>query len=329
MKVKKGLNIVLTLFLVLLFLLVNVRVRAESVRITIPEEIGISSNWITLGEIATITGIKGGKLEELKSIRLGKAVLPGYARQIQRAQIELHLKNEDFSLKDIKLDCPNRILVKTKSRKLSREKLVEDAKEYLNHLLEYPEDRTIISLRHNPPEILLPDRDYIIEYEFTKGGKEIGNITLQTLIKIDDLVYKRIFLSFEVLVKHQVYVAKRPLSIGERVTGDDFYLDYRGLSNYPGEIITDLDTPMVKYGVIKAPIPRGGILTTYYLNMPDIIRAGDEVQAEIIVGGIKVTTMVKARQSGKMGEYITVENVNTGYRFKAQIVNSHLVKLKK
>src|SRR5690554_2200320 len=117
MKCFKRLNIVL-LFLFVLVVLASSRVDASQIRISIPENTGISSEWITLGEIADISGVSGEKLASLQAINLGKAVFPGYSREIYRGQIELVLKNEGFSLDEIILDCPERITVETKSRKI-------------------------------------------------------------------------------------------------------------------------------------------------------------------------------------------------------------------
>ena len=51
------------------------------------------------------------------------------------------------------------------------------------------------------------------------------------------------------------------------------------------------------------------------------------VQAEVIIGNMRVSAMVRARQNGKYGDYITVENIGTGQRFKAQVISSYLVRI--
>lgn len=319
-------NIIKTI-IILIILLSNTMLGAEGIKIIIPGEVEVRENWITLGEIATITGVTGEKLDDLRAVRLGKAVLPGYTREVYQEQIKVLLKNEGFSPEDIIIDSPNRIRVRTRSIELSVEDLLDEAKSYLNGILEYPSEKTIIRLRHSPPDLVLPDRDYEIEFKLSNANNLIGNTSLQALILIDGIVYRTIFLSFEILVKEQVYVARRPISIGEKIKGEDFYLDYRPLSNYYGELINNLDIPLVTHGVVKTRIPKEGILTSYHLRMPDIIKNGDLVQAEVIIGNIKVTTIVRARQSGKFGDYINVENRESGHRFKAQIINSNLVRV--
>lgn len=266
-------------------------------------------------------------MAELQAISLGKAVLPGYSLEIPRQQIELILQGQGLGGKDFKLDIPERVLVRTTSRRLAGEQLINKAKEYLIGLIDYPAERIVIRARFIPPEIVLPDRDYDLRFEIPGGTKLRGAVSLQALIIIDELAYQKVFLGFEILVKHQVYIARRPIKIGEKLVQVDFYQDYRELGDFRGDLITDWRVALVQDGVVKLAIPQGGILTSYYLSLPDLIRAGEQIQAELVFGNVQVKTMVRARQSGKKGQYITVENLKTGHKFKAQVINANLVRL--
>jgi flagella basal body P-ring formation protein FlgA len=99
------------------------------------------------------------------------------------------------------------------------------------------------------------------------------------------------------------------------------------LSNINGELINRWDNPLFIDGVVVIPIAKGDLLTTYYLQKPVLISWGDEVQAEVVVGNVRIKTTVKAYQSGKKGDFIMVENKISGYRFKAMVINSNLVRV--
>lgn len=326
MRLIKRFSIFFLLFLVFL-LLFDGRAGAKPIRISIPEKTGVNSDWIILGEIATISGANAEELAALQVVRLGKAVFPGYSRDIYREQIELVLKNEGFSLEEIVLDCPARIIVETRSRKIAGPDLVEAAKKHIIAALYYPAEQIIVRTRQEVPEIVLPDRDYQLKFEGLPGGNRLGNLTLQAHIIIDDLVYRRVYLPFEVLVKQEVYLATRPIGVGETIRPEDFIRTEIALGSISGDLITDLENPLVRYGIVRTPIPQDAVLTSRYLRMPDLIKAGDEVQAEVIIGNMRVSAMVRARQNGKYGDYITVENIGTGQRFKAQVISSYLVRI--
>ncbi len=302
-------------------------VSAETINIKIPREVTISSDWITLGGIAEFEGISEEDLLKLKTIRISRTLLPGYTKSIPRGQIELLIENEGFNLSDFNLDIPGLINVKTATRWLSKAEIIEKAKDYLIDYLGYPVDKLVIEQRFSPPELALPNKEYQIEFEITPGTNRSGNISMQAHILVDNMIYKKLYLGFNVKVIREVYIAKRAIAVGEKIRQDDFYLDVRGLDNFRGDLILDFNNSIILDGVVNIPINKEGILTSYHLTIPDIVFPGDQLQAEIIVGNIQITIMVKARRTGKKGEYITVENINNGHRFQAQIINSHLVRL--
>lgn len=314
------------LVLILSFLVILISGVKADISITIPETVTINSSWIELGDIAEIRGVSGEEFERLASLKIARAVLPGYTRTIPAEQIIILIENEGFLSKNMEINIPDFVYVSSAGRILSEEEMLKQAEDFLYSSLGDQADKLVIRPRFIPPEIILPDKDYRLEYEYS-GANRAGNVSLQLSVIVDDVLYKKLFLGFEVLIEKEVFVAKRPVSAGEKISADDFYLATRKLGAYRGELIQDLNNQLVKDGVVNIEIPKDGILTTYYLKLPVIVHSGDILQAEVVIGSIKVSTVVTARQSGKKGDYITVENNDTGHRFKAQIINSHLVRL--
>lgn len=314
------------LVLILSFLIILINGVKADISITIPERVTINSSWIELGEIAEIRGASGDELKRLADIKIARALLPGYTRTVPVEQIILLIENEEFSARDMAINIPEFVYVSSAGRILDEKEMLEKAELFLYNSLGNPADKVLIKPRFIPPEIILPDKDYSLDYEFS-GTNRVGNVSLLLSVIVDDVLYKKVFLGFELMIEKEVYIAKRSISIGEKIREDDFYLSTREVANYRGELIQNLNNQLVKDGVVNIEIPQDGVLTTYYLKLPTIVHSGDILQAEIIIGSISVSTVVKARQSGKKGDYITVENNETGHRFKAQIISSHLVRL--
>lgn len=316
-------KIIILLLFFLIFLSNGVK---ADISITIPEAVIINSSWIELGEIAEISGASEEELNKLESIMVARALLPGYTRTVPAEQILLLIENEGFSSRSMEINMPDIIYVSTASKVLDKKELLEQAEDFLCNSLENSFDKILIKPRFCPPEIVLPDSDYRLEFEYS-GTNRLGNVSLLLTIIVDESIYKKVFLGFEVMVEKEVFIAKRPIFIGEKIIEDDFYLTTRKIAYFRGELIQDFNNRLVKDGIVNIQIPQDAVLTTYYLKLPIIVHSGDILQAEIISGPISVSTVVKARQSGKKGDFITVENYETGHRFKAQIINSHLVRL--
>lgn len=318
-------NICLTLITVVLVF--NPVIQGKEIRISVPEILEISTPWIRLGDIARIEGLSGNKLKNVKDIILGKAMLPGYTRQVSRDHIKLLLQKAGLSLNNTQLDIPVYVKIKTASKILKKEELIDFAKSYLRHMIDYPPQMINIRARYMPPDITLPDRIYILKAKIPDKKDFTGNVPVQVLIVIDENIYKKVYMSFEITREYRVYAAKRTINTGEKIKREDFYQTSKHLTGISGDLITDWDNSLIRDGVVRIQIPKEGVLTDYYLTLPDVIENGDIVQVEIITGNIKVSTTVKARQSGKKGEYIIVENIKTGYKFKARVINSHLVRM--
>ncbi|MTI58811.1 MAG: flagellar basal body P-ring formation protein FlgA [Firmicutes bacterium] len=315
------------IIIVIIFVLVLCGTVEASVIITIPDRVVINKSWIELGDIATIKGLAGEDLMKLSSIKLGKATLPGYSREIPRGQLILLLKDNDLSISDIDLVMGESVIVETISYQVSSKKILAQAKEYLLKSLTYPPERITIREKFIPPNIVVPAKNYQLEFVIPGDKSLNGDISLQVKIIIDGAVYKNIFVRLQVSILQDVFIAKRRILRGEKISESDFSLETREVGDFRGDLITDLDSPLVEYGKVSKYIPEGTVLTSDYLDLPIIVKVGDEIVAEIKMGAIIVTTKVEARQRGKKGEYIIVENLKTGRRFKAMIINPHLVRL--
>lgn len=325
--INRNLYRLLILFILMVTLVFNSGVKAGTIKIIIPEYVEVSDSRITLGDIARIEGVEGEKLAEIASVDLGQALLPGYEREIPRELISLAIQQKGYSPASFTLHMPYKVTVKTASRRVSSDTIIAFARDYLKEKVNCPAGRVEIIPRFNPPDLIIPDRNYSLEIDLMGQQELKGNVSLRVLLKIDGQVYKRVYLGFEVKLLQEVFVAKRNIKKGERLVRDDFSIETREIGSFRGELITDFNNRLVKEGIVNIPITRGSILTSYYLIIPDIVSFGDVLKAEVIVGNIRVSTLVKARENGKKGEYILVENLKTGYRFKAQVINSHLVRV--
>ncbi len=297
------------------------------IKIKLSEKVEINQPWIMLGDIAEIKGLEGVELEKLKSIKLGKAPAPGYEREISRQLISLYLQDTGYKTSEFKLEMPPQTIVATVWQEISPEELISFAQEYINKQLEFEYENFKIISRFTPAVLRIPDTDYSLKATMNNLEKLPGDISTEIQVYIGDKVIKRVYLSFTVKVIEEVFIAKRNILKGEKIKREDFKKEVRELGDLRGEFIRDFNDPLIKDGLINIPIGSGDVLTDFYLEKPLLISWGDEVQAEVIIGNIRVTTMVKARQSGKKGDYIMVENPESGHRFKAQVVNSHLVRL--
>lgn len=312
----------------LLVLLVIYPVQAEGIVISIPDQVLVSGPRILLGDIAQIKGVTGTGLESIGKLDLGKSPLPGYSRHLNRELIRLLLQQEGLQPGEIKLDVSRTFTVKTRSKEINSDQLLEFAKKYVKSRAAREEDKVKISFNFYPEKVIIPDTEYRLEVANNRNDRNLrGRISLPVIIKTNGERWKQIYIGMEISVNRKVYVARKDIERGGVLKKEDFELMERELNNFRGELITVWEHPLIEEGVVDRPIKQGDILTTAYLKKPFLISWGEKIRAEVIVGGVRVRTAVKACNRGKKGDYITVENLKSGERFKARVISSHLVRI--
>ncbi len=69
------------------------------------------------------------------------------------------------------------------------------------------------------------------------------------------------------------------------------------------------------------------ILMKNYLAEPKLVHRNDQVTIEVFAGSIHVQTLGKAQSDGVKGEWIWVENLSSGKKVKAQVIDVGLVRI--
>src|SRR6056297_2533140 len=112
------------LFVIVVLMLLST-VNVFAIEITIPQQVKVNYGKITLGEVAKIRGENNNIIEAIKDVELDTAPSPGYSSRLSRELIRLVLKNKGYNLENIKLNIPQVFTVKTKTKVISKDMLVD------------------------------------------------------------------------------------------------------------------------------------------------------------------------------------------------------------
>ncbi|MGM0410875.1 MAG: flagellar basal body P-ring formation chaperone FlgA [Bacillota bacterium] len=320
---KKFYQIILIILLFIVF--VSPSVFSAKV-ISIDSEVSANGEWIKLGDIAEISGFSDNVKNELKEINLEKAPRPSYEKRITKQLVKLILKDKDYEVKEIEFNMPEQIKVKALSQKISESEIENFVKKYVKDKIDYDYEKIEIDISSLSSEIIIPASDYSLAVNREKNNYR-GNYSLPVDIMINGDSYKRLYVNLRTSIYRKAFEAKKTMYKGNKISKNDFELKTKDITKIDAPLIDDWDNSLVKDGKLTKTISNGEVLTAEYLEKPIIIKYGDEVQAEVIIGGIKVTAMVKAKERGKKGDKIKVENINSEKEFKAEIINNRLVRL--
>jgi len=66
-------------------------------------------------------------------------------------------------------------------------------------------------------------------------------------------------------------------------------------------------------------LPAGTILTSDAIQQPTIVQAGQTVSVDVQSGGVDISILATADQSGRIGDTILMTNRSSGKRFSALV----------
>ncbi|MFW6386441.1 MAG: flagellar basal body P-ring formation chaperone FlgA [Bacillota bacterium] len=311
-------------------MLLALPVAAENVKIILQGESEVDSTRIRLGDVARIEGA-GEKLKELlAALELDKAAPPGYSRKINRSLIKLLLANSELvannelEYENISYGGESTVRVHTSSRAVTGEEIENFIRQ---EIAAGPEEELEVELKGDIGDIILPDGEYSLKI----GGEEKisrGRNTLRLLVYSGEEVYKRIFITCNVGVKKDVFIAREDLGRGVNVNKSDFE-NKKELITTGEEIIDSWDETGSDDYILRQGLKKGEVLTREHLELPVLIDRSQMVKLEVISGNVRVHAEVEALQRGRAGETIRVKNLATDRRLQAEVISDELVRIEK
>ncbi|HMA60044.1 MAG TPA: flagellar basal body P-ring formation chaperone FlgA [Halanaerobiales bacterium] len=310
-----------------IMLIISITVPLSAFEVIIEKEVRIKEESIKLGKIAEFNEITAAEEKMINEIDLGKAPLPGYKKYINKALVKLMLKKQGFKTDEFRLNFPEQIIVRREAKQIEAEKIKEFLKKKLNSILRDNSDKFTIEVNLRREKITIPKQAYSLEI-LENRDIEPGQMTIPVAINIAGKEYKRFYIPVNIKVYKEAYVAKKYISQGTKLKRDDFVYKMVEVDSIEDEKFVKKGSNIFTQNIeLSYSLKQGDILKKNNYNTPYLINWGDRVQAKIIVGDVELTLMVVARERGKQGQYINVENPKNRYKFQAKVISPQLVEL--
>jgi flagella basal body P-ring formation protein FlgA len=299
----------------------------KAFEINVDKEVYVKDSNILLKDIAEFNNIRENDLKNIQDLDLGQSPLPGYKKYINKELIKLLIKKLGYKSNQYTLNVPNQLVVRRKARQINSDDIEKHLKKYLADVLENVTDEYAIKVNFRQKQITIPDKHYSIKII---GDREIksGKMTVPTAVIIDNNEYKRFYVPVEIKAFKKAYVAKRYISQGSKIKRDDYEFKLVEIDSLDDSDIIKENTDLFNNKVeLSYSLKQGDILKKNNYKTSYLINWGDQIQAQVIVGDIELSLMVTARERGKLGEYIKVENPKNNHQFNAKVISPQLVQV--
>ncbi len=278
---------------------------------------------IRLGDIAEISGEYASLLDTLV---VGHSTAPGYNRFILRDEIFLFSQLPSEVKNSVVLSGVTRCSVKSVGQDITVGDIIDQVREELETELIWDKASWTLDLGSSDSVITtLWNSEYNVSLGRVRSNTLKGDVVIPVIISQNNRSGNRINIHGRIEVVTEVAVAKREIRSGETVQRSDFTTEIKNISDLP------FDPAQFRSGVsysIRSGIVRAGsVITVNRVRENQMIERGHPVTIVSTVGSASVQVRGTARQSGSIGDVISVENSVSRKMIQGTVVRPGVVQV--
>ncbi|NNE98264.1 MAG: flagellar basal body P-ring formation protein FlgA [Pyrinomonadaceae bacterium] len=290
--------------------------------VRIKAEARVENEIIMLGNIAHIKGNRED-VKRIERISLGYAPKIGAVRDISRSRIELSIAAAGYSKTGYTLIAPPQIRISRLGQQLDPERFRESiTKAILKRFEKVEVDFVRIDL---PLPFDVPLGEVDLKPKFAGVRNFFAPFSVPIEIRVNKRLVQSISVDVEIEGHAEVFVANRDLRLNQRLQESDLRLERvrleKPLNNY-------LRDPKDLCGMkLVKELSRGSVLTNDTFVADVVVKTGDLVRIVGRSDKLRIFVNGKAQGSGRIGDRISVKNLQSNTLLQAIVIDEGMVKV--
>jgi flagella basal body P-ring formation protein FlgA len=290
-------------------------------RVVVQNDVQVSGERISLGQISKITGGSETLRKVIADIDLGPSPRPGQTRRISGNSISVALAN--IAGPGIQAAVPGQVQVMGAYQRISEASLEEAFKRYVKNAA--GEDEVALSgidVRGVKPLPL----GKIALTPLKAAREEIkGKTSLRLAVAVDGEACGQVTVSGWVDRYARVVCAARSVPRNTILTAEDLCLQRINIANAPERLVFDTAEAVGKR--VRSSLQAGKCLQQHKLFEVPLVERGDRVKLLVSAGPVNVSTLGVAKADGGAGDQIRVENLSSRKTVIGRVVNDSTVEV--
>ena len=292
----------------------------KPIDITLVQQVEVIGEDILLGDLVLLEGSRKDAIENLKSVFIGKAPLPGNKRRIDRQYIVLRLKQNNVDLDALRFAGATETDVVRGYNQISREEIEKIVATELPELIGGDTENVDIKDIKATGGLILPKGKYTYSVIPPKNTDYLGKLLLSVYFKVGDEFEKRVYVSANVEQFADVVVIRWPLKRNHLIQDADVQLEKMNLGKLPSNCIKDINA--VVGNKLKRNLNKGDVLRTDMIDIPPLIERKDVVLMVAETKSFKIVTLGESKENGYKGDLIKVKNLESNKEVYARVLDS-------
>jgi len=284
--------------------------------LTLRSETRVPGAWITLGDIAEVTGGDSAVVREAKALKLAHAPMPGAEKVMDREELARHLKRLGWDGKVAVAESAAPVRITAAVKVVPGSELAAFGRKFLEEKLARRGITIEITDPATPRSAVLPDVPTEMKAEMSSRGTS-GLVAVAVEVWAEGKRETRILLSYRVRSRGPVAQAGRDLEAGDVITQDDLVETEMDLAGLPGDAVTAASS-LTGLKVLR-PITTGSVIRKGAVAIPTMVKKGESVMLSARVGSVEARAMALVKEDGANGETVTVMNLESRRMVKAKV----------
>lgn len=299
--------------------LVTSVVFAANLSIAVRPESAVNGPWLTLGDIAVVSGDSVERVKLFRELPLGDAPKPGTTEYLTPATLEPKLAANRVDFTAITWSVPPQFSISTRSQTVSGHQLAEAARSFLVQTA----TGSTVSLLDLPADLPAPLGRLELASELYGPIRYAGQTTVQVAIRTDGRSFVKVPVQFEVRRLLDVVVATTNLNAGDILTEQSVRLERLDAGKLAPGYLTELDKAI---GLrMRYALPPGSVIGERNLTRPILVKRGESVKIVARVGEIEVFANGVSYAQGAAGDLVRVQNLVTKKFLTGRVQNDKSV----
>lgn len=295
----------------------------DQIQVHLSEGVIVGGSHYRLSEVAHLEGTDPALLEKLSNLKIGRSPLPGGSLVVTKSlilsRLRAHVKKRNVTFPDLE-----RVTIRRSALRVSGDDIDQVV---LNHIEEQlAEKDTKIKLMTKSRDIFLPKGDLDFEVKARGKYKQAGGYqTYEVFFKIDHKIVKKVPVRTHIKIYKEVFVAKDTIKRDHMIQDSDLEKIRTNVGRLPKNYVTDKSLLVGK--VAKRAIGPSEVMHDNAVATPPLVKSGDQLLIVYETPSLRLTAPGIAMRRGRLGERITVRNLNSKSIVQAIVKEKNMVQV--
>jgi flagella basal body P-ring formation protein FlgA len=319
-----GIRLALVL-LVSLHALVSDMLAAEMLRICLKEDAPIISSHVLLKDVADLQGPDAILLEKLAQTEISESPTFGETAVFTRHQIEELVQAAASPLPPETFSGSPAVRIRMRGRQITADEIAPILKSHICQTTPWKESEITIRSIGNLNGIELPPTG--AEFKVSVSDAVVGSKNLLAPLEImqNGKSLRSYWITAEIGIRAEVLTAARRIPSGRAVTLED--VKHKSIEIPDMRLSYARDPQEILGKVSRRGFLPGDLLDRDTFTEPLLVHNGETVRLRLEREGIMLTSLAKAAQDGRLGQFIRVRSLDFSTLLKVQVTGRAEVKM--